>query len=203
MGSIKDKNLKNSNIPLRYMNNILLSPSVLDEETFNDLNNIKLNIKKFVDDGNNLLICSNNVGNGKTTWATKILKQYIEDLGDSYFNYPPAFFINVTNMLNEMKLAISNPELQYKINNYEKCILNSNLVIFDDLGVKDFSEYDTNRLYYWIEHRTSNLKSSIYTSNLVPSQLQKALDNRLYSRIINYSIIKEIKDGDSRGVKVC
>ena len=46
------------------------------------------------------------------------------------------------------------------------------------------------------------MKSCIFTSNLLPNQLKKILDERLYSRIVNYSIIKEVKDGDSRNVGV-
>lgn len=72
--------------------------------------------------------------------------------------------------------------------------------MFDDLGVKDISQYDMGNLYYWVDERTNNMRSCIFTSNLMPKQLKQVLDERLYSRIVKYSIIKEIKDGDNRNV---
>lgn len=194
-----DTYLNNSNIPKRYQGENKLQPSKLDETTFSELNQIKLNINKFVADGSNLLIYSSHTGNGKTSWATKILLEYINKNGKVMFsNTCPGLFINVSNFLNKKKLAISDSSLLDEVHETEQKILNANLVIFDDLGVKDISPYEMNSLYYWIDERTSNLKSSIYTSNLTPIQLEAILDPRVYSRVINYSIIKEIKGGDSR-----
>ena len=201
--SLENIYISNSQIPKRYLNEIVLIPSKVDEKTFEELNNIKLNIKDFVNNGDNLLICSNNVGNGKTTWAIKLLKEYIKSVGNIKIkNNCPGLFINITNFLNEKKLSISDKELHDKVIDTEHKILNSNLVIFDDLGVKDISQYDMGNIYYWIDERTNNMKSCIFTSNLLPNQLKKILDERLYSRIVNYSIIKEVKDGDSRNVGV-
>ena len=75
-----DTYIKNSRLPIRYLRDIPLTPSLADEQVFIDLSEIKSNIKSFVDDGKNLLICSNNCGNGKTTMATKILKEYIKEV---------------------------------------------------------------------------------------------------------------------------
>lgn len=196
-----DVYINNSNIPKRYLKDISLIPAKVDEQTFKELNEIKLGIKDFVHNGENLLICSNNVGNGKTTWAIKLLKEYIDKVKEfKYKDNCPALFINVTNFLNEKKLAINDPELYRKVSEIEKRILSSGLVVFDDLGVKDISQYDMGNLYYWIDERTNNLKSCIFTSNLMPKQLKQVLDERLYSRIVKYSTIKEIKDGDNRNV---
>lgn len=199
--SLKEVYLNNSLIPKRYLNEISLIPAKVDEQVFKELNNIKLNIREFVDKGENLLICSNNVGNGKTTWSIKFLKEYIDEVQNIKFkNNCPALFINVTNFLNEKKLSISDPELHSKVIDTERKILSSKLVVFDDLGVKDISQFDMGNLYYWIDERTNNMKSCIFTSNLLPKQLRNILDERLYSRIVKYSTIKEIKDGDNRNV---
>ena len=194
-----DLYLKNSQIPKRYIEDIKLVPSKVDENTFIGLNDIRNNINTFVDNGQNLLICSNQVGNGKTTWATKILKEYIKNMSNvKVANNCPGLFINVTSFLNEKKLAITDENLRIKIQNIEPNIISANLVVFDDIGVKNISDYDLGSLYYWIDSRTNSNKSCIFTSNLLPNQLNSALDSRLYSRITNYSIIKEIKDGDNR-----
>lgn len=199
--SLCETYLDNSLLPKRYLKNISLIPAKVDEQVFKELNSIKLNIKDFVDKGENLLICSNNCGNGKTTWATKMVREYISNVCDIKFkNNCPALFINVTNFLNEKKLAISDPEMHQRVIDVERKILTAKLVVFDDLGVKDVSQYDMGNLYYWIDERTNNMRSCIFTSNLMPKQLKQVLDERLYSRIVKYSIIKEIKDGDNRNV---
>ena len=194
--------LENSMIPKRYIADIPLRPSNKDEQTFIELNDIRKNIKDFVDSGNNLLICSNNVGNRKTTFAVKILKAYIEAMKlTPAVNNTPALFINVNSFLNEKKLAIEDQTLLEKVRLTEKNILSAKLVVFDDIADKSLSEYDMNTLYYWLDYRTANLKSSIFTSNQVPEQLKKTLSAKVYSRLVNYSIVKYITDGDHRGIK--
>ena len=192
--------LKNALIPERYKNNIPLKPCDKDFETFKELDSIRNDIKNFVDSGKNLLICSNNCGNGKTTWSIKLLKAYIKSVRDIGFqNNTPALFINVNSFLNEKKLSISDPILLEKVRQTEKNILSAKLVIFDDIADKSLSEYDLNALYYWLDYRTSNMKSCIYTTNQLPSQLEKTLSGKVYSRVVNYSIVKLISDGDHRG----
>ena len=197
---MRDSYFKNALIPKRYEPDIPLTPSTKDEKTFIELNEIRNNIKSFVDGGKNLLICSNNAGNGKTTFATKLLKSYIESVSDRSFpNDTPGLFVNVNSFLNEKKLAINDPSLNEKIKRMEKAILSAKLVVFDDIADKTLSEYDMNTMYYWLDYRTSNLKSCIFTTNQLPEQLKKTLNGKVYSRVVNYSIIKYITDGDHRG----
>lgn len=196
---LKDVYINNSNIPKRYLQDISLRPVKEDVETFKELQDIKNNIVDFVNQGKNLFIYSSSVGNGKTTWSTKLLKEYIEQVSNIMFkNNCPALFINVSNFLNKKKLAITNRELVPEVQDLEQKILSAKLVVFDDLGVKDVSSYELNSLYYWIDERTSNLRSCIYTSNLSPQALSMILDSRIYSRVVNYSEVKEIKAGDFR-----
>lgn len=196
---LKDVYINNSNIPKRYLQDISLRPVKEDVETFKELQDIKNNIVDFVNQGKNLFIYSSSVGNGKTTWSTKLLKEYIEQVSSiMYKNNCPALFINVSNFLNKKKLAITNRELVPEVQDLEQKILSAKLVVFDDLGVKDVSSYELNSLYYWIDERTSNLRSCIYTSNLSPQALSMILDSRIYSRVVNYSEVKEIKAGDFR-----
>lgn len=194
-----DTYIKNSRIPLRYLKDITIIPSKKDASVFSDLNSIKHNIKKFVDTGDNLLICSNSCGNGKTTVATKLLRAYLDEV--KQYSFPgdtPGLFVNVNSFLNEKRMAISDKELAEEVRRIEKAILTARLVVFDDIADKSLSEYDLNMLYYWLEHRTSNLKSCIFTSNELPEQLKQTLNGKVYSRVVNYSQIKYITDGDHR-----
>lgn len=196
---LKDVYLKNSCIPKRYISEIKLIPSKTDEQTFKELNEIKDNIKAFVDEGKNLLICSKNAGCGKTSWATKLAKAYIDEVSNLAFkNDTPVLFINVNSFLNEKKLSINDNTMKARLNKLEKNILTAKLVIFDDIADKTLSEYDMNTMYYWLDYRTANLKSCIFTSNQLPEQLKNTLNGKMYSRVVNYSMIKKITDGDHR-----
>ena len=177
--------LKNSNIPKRYLEEIKLVPAKVDRQAYLDLNDIRTNVKDFVDHGENLVICSTSVGNGKTTWATKIMKAYISKVSKYAFQKnTPALYINVASFLSEKKQAISDKTLLDHIMDLESKLLTAKLVVFDDLCVRgDTSQYDLSQLYYWIDHRSSNKLSCIYTTNLLPNQLEHALDARLYSRL--------------------
>lgn len=195
----RDIYIQNSLIPKRYLQDIKLVPAKIDEQTFIYLNNYKNSISDHVMNGDNLLIYSSKVGNGKTTWATKILREYIEYKSPySVINNCPGIYINVNNFLSEKKRSITEKSLSNYIIDIEKKLLSSHLVVFDDIGVKNQSDFDLGALYYWIDYRTSNMKSCIFTSNVTPEQLKNVLDERLYSRIVKYSIVKEIKDGDNR-----
>lgn len=196
--TLYDSYLQQSNLPKRYWSEIDLFPTAQDANAFSELGKFRDQIKEKINSGANLLICSNYVGNGKTTWSSKILKSYLRSVEGVYYDYAPGLFINVTSFLNEKRLAISDPSLAKKVGELEKSILKARLVIFDDVGVRDLSAYDLNNLYYWIDYRTSNLKSCIYTSNLLPQQLRELLDPRLYDRIVNYSQVVQFQGGSER-----
>ncbi len=185
--------LKNSNIPQRYLDlsKDFKTPSV-DKIPYRQLGDIMNHAREFVTQGNNLLICSNFVGNGKTTWATKILLAYIESVSNySHISNSPGLFINVTNFLNEKRMSMNYPELKEKINRIENSILTADLVVFDDIADKSISNFEYNNLYYWIDYRVSNMKSCIFTSNRLQDNLPDYLPEKLCSRIISYSIIEE------------
>lgn len=107
-------------------------------------------------------------------------------------------FINVNNFLNEKKLSIGDKQLAERVNRIERCILSARLVVFDDIADRSLSEYDMNNLYYWLDYRTSNLKSCIFTTNQMPGELKNTLAGKVYSRVVNYSVIKNITGGDNR-----
>ena len=197
MDKLEKRYIDLSLMPKRYIFEIALTPSKKDVKAFQALAEIKSNVKDFVKKGKNLFIYSNHVGNGKTTFATKIMKEYIHQVSDVYIDYP-ALFINVNDFINKKKIAISNNDIRSYVEKVESNILSAKLVIFDDVGVTNISDYDSNLLYYWINYRTDNMLSSIYTSNLSPDKLKTIIDERIFSRIVNYSTCIEITDGDNR-----
>ena len=126
----------------------------------------------------------------------------------SYFNkiWPEsnlqcrALFINVPRFLLTLKDSISNTS-EY-IDHIKENVLNTDLVVWDEVGVKSLTTYEHENLLNLINTRLDNGKSNIYTSNLFGSELQEKIGERLYSRIINLSTNIELKGKDKRGIKL-
>lgn len=188
--------IRESNMPLRNVEDISLIPEKVDIEAFRKLALIKQNISKFVGEGFNLLIYSNNPGNGKTTWASKIGLEYIDYIS-SYATDNPFLYLNLPLFLSEKKANIQDKSLNEEIERKERLIKEAKLVIFDDIGVRDLSEFEKQLFYTWVEYRTAEKKSCIYTSNINPVNFPTIFGPRIADRIIGYSTLVEIK-GQSR-----
>lgn len=196
---LKDLYLKNSNIPLRYLRDIQLVADKQDKDAFQNIININNNINDFVTAGSNLFICSHQVGNGKTTIATKLLKSFINKNSSTAFpKMCPCFFIHVPSYLANKKVAMSDYNMAEKIKDIDEKIINAKIVVFDDIDTKQMSDYDANVLCQLINERVNNLRSCIYTSNILPDDMFKSIDARLYSRVVNLSKIIILKGGDGR-----
>ena len=199
MEKLKEYQIGLSEIPIKYLEKVPMIPdNMADDKEFQFLSLVEKSVREFVyKKGLNLLICSNKVGNGKTTWATRIGLSYIENYSQNYMRDCPVLFLNVPSFLVTKKLSISNNELLDYVNSVEDKIHKADLVIFDDIICdKKVSEYDLDLLYSWIEYRTSTQKSCIYTSNVLPDDIEKELGSRLSSRILNYCYKKVILTGE-------
>lgn len=169
-----------------------------DMEAFNRLKHIMNCSERFVNEGHNLYIYSNCTGNGKTSWAIKILQSYLNSIWyKADFDTCQALFINVPDLL--ISLKDFDNENSYA-NKVLKNIKTAKLVIWDEIGSKAGTEYEQERLYSLINSRVMQGLTNIYTSNIVPNNLSNYIGQRLYSRVINDSICIEIKGGDKRGI---
>lgn len=152
-----------------------------DQDSFIELRNIAQNIKAFVDDGKNLYIHSPISGNGKSSWAIRLLKEYINAIWAHADLSCHALFVSVPTFLDSLKNSISSyDEYAESIKNN---ILKADIVVWDDIAAKCGTEFEINKLLSYIDRRIVLGKSNIYTSNLGPSELQSAVGSRLASRI--------------------
>lgn len=196
--------IKNSGLPkMYYANTTLKAATDNDLEMFRKLKEIEDDVANFVKEGKNLLISSNMVGNGKTTWATKILKSYVTNYA-CYYSFPkqnqtPALYVNFPEFLNQKKLAISNPDMLDKVKHIEDSIYTAKLVVFDDIATKLASDYDKELLYVYINYRTSNKLSTIYTTNISSNMLESQIGARVADRITGYSECIEFNGPGRRG----
>lgn len=169
-----------------------------DRDKFKQLKEIADNIEEFVKEGKNLYIHSHICGNGKTSWAIRLMQAYFSSIWHKCDFECHGLYINVPRYLVELKSSISKPS-EY-INKIQENILNADIVIFDDIGTKTATQYEYDHLLSVINSRIDYGKSCIYTSNMDNTELAEKLGDRLYSRIINMSADIEFNGIDKRGM---
>lgn len=179
---------------------VILKAQKQDKEQFQQLTDIRSNIKNFVQQGKNLLIISKNTGCGKTTWATKLMLQYFNSILFETFCEPRALFINTVDFILRAKSKI-NGTIDKDFEEICSLIKFVDLVIWDDFCVKSFSDYEHDLLYSYINTRIDNGKSNIYTANTSTDMLSKTLSNRLFSRVVFDSTVIELLGEDVRGLE--
>lgn len=173
-----------------------------DLDAYNKLKSIQNNIKDFVDSGRNLYIYSENTGNGKTTWAIKLLQSYFNSVWAGNGLKVRGFFIPTQAFLLDKKnTQFNNASEEDKLfsivdgfgNNLltTKNILNVDLIVWDDFVIKTLSTYDYTNLFAILDQRYLNGKSNIFTSGSSIEELDALCGAKISSRIkMNCDIIK-------------
>ena len=179
-----------------------------DNHAFKRLSAIRKDLIAFLNSSiNNLVICSENLGNGKTSWATKLMLTYIElqkgklDMVDERLittdNYDFCVFCQSVPFLVEMK-QFGNNKKSYEM--YQR-LCKTQLAIIDDLGAVPMSQYDYNIIYAIFEKRLFEGRPTIVTTNFANKEsAEKELGPRLVDRIWSNSEIIEFKNRGFRGV---
>lgn len=166
----------------------------VDYNQFIELTNIKNNIVSFVEGGSNLYICSKETGNGKTSWAIKILLKYFDEIWAGNGFRVRGYFIHVPSMLNMLK-DFGNEKLSM----FRETLSKVDLLVWDDIAATKMSDYDLGQFTIILDERINEGKSNIFTSNITEmSELQKMMGDRLTSRIWHCSRIIEFKGKDRR-----
>ena len=195
-----DKLFELSLLPNNYKKDIKLRVDADngDLESFKYLKSLANAIDKFVESGDSLYIHSPISGNGKTSWAIKLLKAYLDKVWVRSELKCRALYIHVPRFLLALKDNI-NEKSEYvqfiKDNVYE-----ADLVIFDEVGTKALTQYEFENILSIINARLDLGKSNIYTSNLTDTEMQQKMGDRLYSRIVNMSQDILIVGRDKRGL---
>lgn len=175
----------------------ILTPEEVDLDSFKRLKFVKDDIVNFVENGCSLYIYSTNAGNGKTTWAIKLLLKYFDMIWCGNGFKARGLFINVPNFLRKVTENVSNPTSEFiELKNH---IAKVDLVVWDDIGATKLSDYDHKNLLSFIDQRLLAEKANIYTGNLPEYNLVDALGVRLASRVYNESSVVELLGIDRRG----
>ena len=165
-----------------------------DRNSYIQLSRIRESIVQFVEEHKNLYICGKNAGNGKTSWAIRMLHTYFHYCCEGNYENLLGMFVNTTDLLLKLK-DFNNPLSAKYLHNLE----NVDLVVFDDVGITGLSQYDYTQFFNIINKRMMAEKSNIFTSNITTlEELEEIFGSRLASRIYTASEIIELKGMDMR-----
>jgi len=191
--------MQNSGIPRNKQYSVLLTPSKKDVQAFVTLKEIKDDIITFVENGESVYIYSHNFGNGKTTWAIKLMQKYFDKIWAGNGFRCRGIFIHVPTFLTKIKEGISRKDEDFET--LKSRLMDVDLVIWDDIAATKLSDYDHANLLTYIDQRKLQELSNIYTGNLPQNELQEALGNRLSSRVWNDSTPIRFLGADRRGLR--
>lgn len=181
-------------IPIKFK----LDKDKTDKKAFDRLKEIRESITDFVNQGKNLYIYSHYTGNSKTYWSISLLRAYFESIWYRTGIKCRGLFINVPKYFISLKDSFNNYS-EY-IDHIKKNVLTADLVVWDDIATKGFTEFETESLLNIINNRVDAGKANIYTSNLAGEELKQAMGDRLYSRVANMSEMIIFKSTDKRGI---
>ena len=187
-----------SRIPQNYRYNIPLVPDKQDMRALETLNDYMQSIITHVEAGEGLYIWSEVAGNGKTSWACKIMGYYFRKIAFHSGLENEGLYIYTPTFLEDLRAYYDDhtPDFEEILEMAKSC----RLLIIDDIGAERLSEWVSERLLSLINTRVSNGLCTIYTSNLSPDELTNKLGARLASRIIGYSKQIALTGGDRRGM---
>lgn len=190
--------LVESGVPKKYYVPQKLVRRQVDEQLWNFLEEYRNDVVNKVHNGNNLVITSPIVGNGKTSWAIRLLQRYIAetaldgDLGDK------GVFCVCSNML-EIFGDFGYFETSIEFFDYLNRLKNCKLLVIDEIGSGRITPVSYNHFYDLINYRVDNGLTTIYTTNYSDERIQEVLGERLYSRIYHTATVLEFRADNVRG----
>lgn len=185
-----------SRIPEKYRYNIPLKPEQVDIPAFEALNAYKESVLEKVEAGEGLYIWGKSTGNGKTSWACKVMSHYFRKIAFDTGLENEGLYIFLPTFLEDLRdnYDSKDPDFEQVLSMVREC----KLLIIDDIGAERVTEWVRERMVSIINTRVSNDLATIYTSNLSPEELKAELGDRISSRVLGASQVIEITGGDRR-----
>lgn len=148
-------------------------------------------------------------GTGKTTSAITILNEYLifrankHLLGNEKITSNPCIFVKGSDLQNIYNSQFRGgftmqEEASIKYYKTKEAMKNVDLLAIDDIGIRNISEAFTNEFYEIIDHRATEGKSTIFTSNIPLPELTKIYGDRIISRIEGMCFKLGFKGKDNR-----
>lgn len=143
-------------------------------------------------------LLTKSTGNGKTSWACKIMSYFFRKIAFNTGLENEGLYIFLPTFLEDLRDNYDNkdPEFDEVLRMIKTC----RLLIIDDIGAERVTDWVRERMVSIINTRVSNNLTTIYTSNLSPEELRGELGDRIASRVLGSSQVVEITSGDRRGL---
>lgn len=138
--------------------------------------------RRFGTDGGNILF-TGNTGVGKTFLSNCIAKEVM----DAYYS---VLYLSANDLFEVFSKNRFEARSEEEIRDTYQSILECDLLIIDDLGTEVNNSFTSSQLFYCINDRLSNGRSTIISTNLSLNMLRDNYTDRVTSRIISgYRII--------------
>ena len=157
----------------------------------NILNTAKEFIRKFNDEPANLLLYGN-TGVGKTFLTNCIARELLECSHTVVYLTSLRLFdiLETYKFDRELSHAEKNAAVSY--------ILDSDLLIIDDLGTELNNSFTSSQLYHCIDARLNNRRATIISTNLSFDDLRERYSERIFSRLTSNYILLKLTGDDIR-----
>ena len=121
-----------SRLPKKLQYPAKLTPEDKDLACFTMLDDLRSDILTFVEEGENLIIAGANTGNGKTTWAVKLLLRYFQEIWACNGFRPRGLFISTSSLFFAIKQSFSK---ENDVKEILDLIPKVDLIVWDDVAI--------------------------------------------------------------------
>jgi len=192
-----------ANIPDRYSHCSLREFEVGNNSSLLRARNIAMDFVRSYPMRRDGLLFMGGCGVGKTHLAVGIIK-------DIMSKSVPCLFVDFRALLGEIKETYSDPKGETSESDVLEPVLETDVVVLDDLGAERISEWVRDRLGFIINHRYNHKKAMIITTNYMDAAakrdgltrttetLQDRIGVRLRSRLYEMCELVEIDADDFR-----
>lgn len=210
-----------SGVPKKYKDRKLSNLNIIEKQNpqaYQVASMYGKNILEYVNDGVGLFLYSipnadnkMGTGTGKTTVATTLINEYIiarvkqHTSGGRRVSVLPAYFLRASEFQNTFnsqfrgteEMRIEATEKYYRLKNL---MLNTELLVIDDISLRNSTEALTNELYEIFDERSIEEKSTIFTSNQPIEKVGEMLSEQIASRIAGMSELVGFYGKDNRKI---
>lgn len=190
--------LVESGVPKKYYEPQELIPRRADSSAWTWLQNYREQVVENVSSGNNIVISSPIVGNGKTSWAIRLLQRYLAETAlDGRLSVKGIFTVSASmlEIFGDFGYFSTSVEFFEYLNRLKNC----DLLVIDELGAGRITQVSYNHFYDLVNYRVDNELATIYTTNYSDAQIKETLGERLYSRIFDTATVVEFGASNVRG----
>ncbi|MDE2952417.1 MAG: ATP-binding protein [Chloroflexota bacterium] len=152
-----------------------LSGSSYSQNVVTSLEKAKRAAQLFADNPNGWIVFEGRFGCGKTHLAVAIANWRLEKYGER------VLFITAPDLLDVLRSTFD-PNSQSTFDDYFDEIRKSYLLVLDDLGVENRSDWAKEKLFQLLNHRHVEALPTVFTSNIAADDLDPHLSSRIMER---------------------